>query len=277
MTYLLIALAILIFIGAWLIRSAWKYEHKQSLLVALLIILPLLVGGYMMPTFMGASSWEGVFALGGTASFLSGIVAVVCGHYGRWNMKMKVLHCVCMLLFGVNIILCTHYLYVDTRWPPIPIGYGLLDFLIPVSFWELWEVLSFIPAVLYDDWCYPVEEGYEEIAENDMRDLLVIALKLRKNASSGLSGFRARAPRHVTWGVFFYHFINDYNARHPEHQIDIFDEDRQGYRWRCYRVRKCWWPSVIDPNLPIYSSGIRENSIILCERIHQLKIETCDQ
>ncbi|RAJ83525.1 hypothetical protein CLV59_103493 [Chitinophaga dinghuensis] len=277
MTYLLIAVAVLILVGVWLIRSALNIRNVTSLVIAMIFLLSLLSGGFLFSRCINRISWNGVFMLGAAASFAGGIVAVVCGQYGKWSPKMKALHGIFIIILGITLLLLAHCLQLYDQLPPYTIGVGLLDFLIPVCFWELWEVVLVIPPALYEDWYYPTEKEYEEIAENDMKDLLVIALKLKKNTGGGLTGFRARAPRHVTWGLFFYHFINDYNARHPEQPIDLSAEDPKGCRWRCYRIRSYWWPRVIDPNLPVYSNGIKENSIILCERIHSINIETCKQ
>ncbi len=277
MTYLLIAVALLVFVGVWLIRCALNNQNVKSLVIAMIFQLLLLSGGFLLSRCINRISWDGIFILGATSSLAGGVVAVVCSQYGKWSATMKTLHCVLVVVLGVTLLLLAHCLQLYDQLPSFTIGAGLLDFLIPVAFWELWQVILFIPSALYEDWYYSVETEYEEIAEHDMKDLLVIALKLGKTADSGFTGFRARAPRHVTWGVFFYHFINDYNTRHPEQQIALSSEDPKGCRWRCYRIRSYWWPGVIDPNLPIYSNGIKENSIILCERIHHLNIETCKQ
>ncbi|MFB6454616.1 TssN family type VI secretion system protein [Chitinophaga sp. Hz27] len=140
-------------------------------------------------------------------------------------------------------------------------------FVILFASWMTEAGLS-IPIELYSSWVYPVEKSMPEMKEEDLRDVLVIGLKLTKSKDDPIVTYmRARAPGKIGLGEFFFHFINDYNDRHPETPLQWQTENRPD-EWIFYTRHKWFrYCNVLDPDLPVYLNKIKENTIIYCRRL----------
>ena len=71
----------------------------------------------------------------------------------------------------------------------------------------------------------------------------------------------------MTLGNLYYHFINDYNDQQSETTIQYADKETAHEWW--FRLKTKWYQfeEVLDPNLTFVENKIKENSIIICERI----------
>ena len=108
-----------------------------------------------------------------------------------------------------------------------------------------------------------------EVNEDEMRDLIVIGLEMEKGfKDNSRTYFRARTPIKMDLGDLFYHFINDYNDRYPNTPIDFVDANGQPYGW-VFHLKPRWFggAKTLDPDKAVFMNGIKENSVIICNRI----------
>jgi len=80
---------------------------------------------------------------------------------------------------------------------------------------------------------------------------------------------KIKAPERMELGHYFMSFIEQYNLRNPEKEIQIYDERGSLYGWVFY-LKKPWYASsvIFDAEVTINDNGIRENQIIIAERIY---------
>jgi hypothetical protein len=71
-------------------------------------------------------------------------------------------------------------------------------------------------------------------------------------------------------GDLYYHFLNDYNEVQSETPIEYTDKQNNPQEW-WFRIKPKWYQRqrILDPDLTIKENQVKENSIIICERIIQ--------
>ena len=69
-------------------------------------------------------------------------------------------------------------------------------------------------------------------------------------------------------GDLYYHFLNDYNELHSETTIEFVDKYSIAQEW-WFRAKPKWYQRnrILDPELSIKDNKIKEDTIIICERI----------
>lgn len=144
-------------------------------------------------------------------------------------------------------------------------------FFIPTLLNDTFNKAMTIPPKIYKTWQFP--ENYKELAgvsDSEMRDLVVFTLLMDKDSKSRrYNVYRAKGPTRIDFGRLFYNFIEDYNERHTEDQIEI--EGPNGlYSWVFFLQPK-WYEATkyIDPDLTLYMNGIEENSVVFCMRVNE--------
>ena len=166
-----------------------------------------------------------------------------------------------LLLFVFDFIGLSDHMYLFLS--------ALALFLVPFLFVR--AVLQYfrIPEVVIKSWVYPVKEEIPDPTDKELEAPVVIAFEFQKNkAVSGLTNFRAKAPRGMQFGTLFYFFINDYNARHPEETIEYVDSATGPYEWIFFLKPGFFRGKVyIDPEKTIYNNHIKENCVIVCKRV----------
>ncbi|NIG53732.1 TssN family type VI secretion system protein [Chitinophaga sp. Cy-1792] len=185
--------------------------------------------------------------------------------YSWW--KMIVFTCLLPLGYGALLLLFNYYRkeYAISYYPLVTVI--CWPFIILFTSWMTAAGMS-IPVEIYRTWVYPQEMQVPEMKEDELKDVLVIGLKLTKAKDDPVVTYmRARAPGKIALGVFFFHFINDYNDRHPETPVQWQTNNRPD-EWLFY-IRHRWFRycTILDPALPVYRNSIKENTIIYCRRI----------
>lgn len=144
----------------------------------------------------------------------------------------------------------------------------VIMFIIPFLVWETFVHALMIPVPIYKTWHYP-KRALRDPVEADLRNPHVISLHFKKKqGSEETTHFRVKAPENMHFGTFFYHFINDYNATHPESKIDYFRGEDSGEGWMFYLKSSLFgWTRPIDPEYTVDRNGIRENRVIICQRV----------
>ncbi|TAJ15415.1 hypothetical protein DMA11_01905 [Marinilabiliaceae bacterium JC017] len=148
---------------------------------------------------------------------------------------------------------------------------GLLFYFFPYIYRAMFKSAMVIPIAIYQKWHYPVNKHFKVPGRDELRNPYLVSMDVEKQAFSGVtSRLRVKAPENMSFGNFFYHFLNDYNQKHPEKPIAYLDENNDPFGWIFYikpRVAGKW--SQINYEQTVARNRIRENKIILCERVKE--------
>jgi hypothetical protein len=180
------------------------------------------------------------------------------------------------LIFALSIIFFTivifsslQYFLKDPNFLFYPMLTSTLAFFIPVTVLHAFEAAYRIPDPVFSTWEYPLNDPIDLPDEKPNEKLLVIAFEIAKKPTDDIPiNFRAKGPDNMKLGDLYYHFLNDYNELHSETPISYTVNDYESQRW-WFRVKPGWFQAnrILDPELSIRENKIKENNIIVCERI----------
>jgi hypothetical protein len=175
-----------------------------------------------------------------------------------------------LLFFSIVVFSALIYFVVGNKsYPFYPMLTCMLAFFVPVSLFYTFEAAYNIPNPVFASWIYPMHGQIELPDERPNEVLVVIAFEIAKKANSPLkTNFRAKGPETMKLGDLYYHFINDYNELHSETTIDFADNHQESYEW-WFRQKPKWFQynRILDPDLTLRENKIKENSVIICERL----------
>ncbi len=142
-------------------------------------------------------------------------------------------------------------------------------FFVPFFFSQAFYRYLAIPSRLFRKWYYPVRKDIPDPLDSELVSLLVVSFVFHKKMNDPeITTFRAKAPAHMVFGRLFYYFLNDYNERHREGPIEYIDPDDHPHGWVFHH--KANWLGMkryIDPDQIITDNYIKENSVIICQRV----------
>ncbi len=159
--------------------------------------------------------------------------------------------------YGINDL---HYFFLT----------GTFTFMLPWLFIQLFESAMEIPLAVYKKWDYPLKSAYVQPKPEELKNPTFIKLEVSKHISEKkASKFMVKAPENMDFGKFFYHFINDYNQKHPESTIQYKpQEGNNDFGWIFYRKPRfvgTW--KMVNVDQTIARNSIKENHCIVCERV----------
>ncbi|MCW3788873.1 TssN family type VI secretion system protein [Plebeiibacterium sediminum] len=153
-----------------------------------------------------------------------------------------------------------HYLFLT----------GTFTFMLPWIFKELFESAMRLPLAVYKKWEYPIQSTHVQPKLEELKNPTLIKLEMSKHfKEKNVSRFTVKAPENMDFGKFFYHFINDYNQKHPESTIEYKTaKGSNEFGWIFYRKPRfigSW--KMINVDQTITRNSIKENHCIVCERV----------
>jgi hypothetical protein len=174
-----------------------------------------------------------------------------------------------LILFMIVVFSALQYFFKDKDFPVYSIVVSALLFFVPLLIYYSFEAAYKIPPANFPTWQYPLNKLAElpEICVNDRE--LIIGFEVAEKASENRKNyFRVRAPETCQLSTLFYHFINEYNERQNKSKIEYVDKEDESYQWWFYKRPK-WYQirKILNPEFSIRESGIKENTVIVCERI----------
>ncbi len=160
------------------------------------------------------------------------------------------------------------YYFVSDKFLFFPMLCSLLFFLVPLLLYQAYLNLLAIPDPIYEYWEYPIVDAPELDDDDDNAAVLVLGFKLKKKETEAESLFRTKAPVSMILGDLLYHFVNEYNEAQSETPIVYANENAQTDKWYFRTARKGWRAGrVLHPNLSIQENKLKEDDIIICDRI----------
>lgn len=218
-----------------------------------------------------------VFWFLGGIFLLFGLIHVLLIHnryfYAKDNSN-KVL--IAEVLFGVSVVLFTiivfsslQYFLKDKQFLFYPVLMSSLLFFVPLLVFHSFQAAYNIPAARFPTWEYPLHKSIELPEEDPKERIVVIGFEIAKKATDGRKTyFRAKAPETMKLGDLFYHFINDYNHLYSETTIEYADKGKEPQEWWfCRKPRWFQFQKIFNPDLSVRENGIKENTVIVCERL----------
>lgn len=180
----------------------------------------------------------------------------------------EIFFAVSVMLFTTVVFSSLLYFLKGTDFMFYPILMSGLFFFVPVLFSKTFSAAFNIPPAEFTTWRYPVTKAIDLPDDNENERLLVIGFEVAKRNGDKKTYFRARALENLPLGELYYHFINDYNELHSETPIEFLDAQSAAHQW-WFRRKPKWYQGqqILDPALSMKDNGIKENTVIICERI----------
>ncbi|HMR82914.1 MAG TPA: TssN family type VI secretion system protein [Niabella sp.] len=173
-----------------------------------------------------------------------------------------------IMLLCVAVFSSLQYFIKDQNFMHFPMLLCLLFLLIPFLLLHTFDAAISIPQPLYTGWQYPMTNPIELPDEDERERLYVIGFEIPKKVTDReRTYFTLKAPENMKLGDLFYHFINDYNEVQSETPIQYVN-DGAACEW-VFRTKPKWYSfsKLLAPDLTIRYNKIKENTVIVCERI----------
>ncbi|QLG46849.1 TssN family type VI secretion system protein [Costertonia aggregata] len=183
------------------------------------------------------------------------------------NFKEILFAIIASLVLMVPIIMITAY-FNDLNY----LGYYFViicAFVVPTSFFILFNYAVSIPTRLYSKWYYPFGKKYETPKHYELSNMIVLNFLFYKNTKEDhITSFKAKAPKNMDFGRLFFFFINDYNDKKSKSKIEISEDNGDPYGWYFYTKPKWYGASRhIDSELTVEQNNLVDGDIIVCQRI----------
>jgi hypothetical protein len=220
-----------------------------------------------------------VFWFVGGLFLLFGLLHMLLMHnmffYAKEQNSNQVL--IAEVLFGLSVILFTvvifstlQFFLKDRNFLLYPIVLSALLFFVPLLIFHSFQAAYDIPPARFPTWKYPLFEAEKstDIDRGSGRELIFRFEVAEKATDSRKSYFDVRAPETWQLGTLFYCFLDEYNDPKNKTSIEYIDKEDEPYEWWFYKKRK-WYQmrKILNPEFSIRESGIKENAVIVCERL----------
>lgn len=185
----------------------------------------------------------------------------------------ELLFAVTIVLFSIAAFAALQYFLKDKSFLFYPMLLSLLFFFVPFLLSNTFMAAYDIPATSFTGWKYP-STSLDLPDEKEGEKLYVIGFEIgKKETDNQRTYFRAKAPEGMLLGELYYHFINDYNELQSETPIQFMDGEGKAQEWY-FRTKAKWYQRsrILDANKTIHDAGIRENTVIICERVTRTDI-----
>lgn len=180
----------------------------------------------------------------------------------------ELLFAVTIVLFSIAAFSALQYFLKDKSFLFYPMLLSLLFFFVPFLLSNTFIAAYDIPEASFTGWKYP-SIPLDLPDEKEGEKLYVIGFEIgKKETDNQRTYFRAKAPEGMLLGDLYYHFINDYNELQSETPIQFMDGEGKAQEWY-FRTKPKWYQRsrILDANKTIHDTGIRENTVIICERV----------
>ncbi|MBS7566719.1 TssN family type VI secretion system protein [Mucilaginibacter sp. Bleaf8] len=148
---------------------------------------------------------------------------------------------------------------------------SIFVFLAPLLFWWAYVAYMNIPLEIYKVWQYPSIPEDINMEHLDFNRLLVLEINLYKHTNDQEPlKVKAKAPRNMNFGQWFQKFIDDYNLKFPDSQIQYQQNTGESYKWIFY-IKPSFFSQrhFIDPDRDIEQNKITEKLPIFAKRVSE--------
>ncbi|BAX80228.1 TssN family type VI secretion system protein [Labilibaculum antarcticum] len=263
----------LIFAFAKSLKKLFAHDRKKMILYFLVAALAYAICSlFTIKNLMFYGISSNYIAIMVMSLLFGYLMVVALEKYFEWPEKHKWLAQLLFILISILIGFIV-FIQIAGRFGIVGLHYFFLSATIGVIFpWlflHLFNSAMDIPLAIYRKWEYPVNKKYVRPEYEDLKNPYIITLEFLKSKDAEyVSRFRVRAPENMDFGMFFYHFINDYNQKHPEEVIQYGINEDKLQSWIFYRRPRFIgrWKQV-NTEQTVYRNSIKENNVILCHRL----------
>jgi hypothetical protein len=185
--------------------------------------------------------------------------------YQKLNLSVIIL-LVAMVVQAVILSFCNSLKGLFIIFP-----FSLLTFLFPLLAVSTYEFAIAIPKSIYKTWKYSTNVKLPDMDLIDFSNSYIVTFELKKTVDDfNYTFMKFKAPlERLTFGELFYLYVNEYNDKHRESKIQYLDSNNLPLQWIFYKKPSKWWESkkYIDPSLTIRENKIKENFLIVSERV----------
>jgi hypothetical protein len=251
-----------------------KFIPNKKLIISILLLsLVLAIPGILGLLGLDFMPW-GYFISQIYYVFLGcGFVYLMTKYYGVELLSRKIF----VFMFLLISVLLGYYIFqtVFDALSTIKIGVwaasSCFNFIIPLLFW--WSYVAFlsIPSEIYKIWKYPAVPIEIDMEHLDFNRMLVLELEIYKQINDPEPiKVKVKAPENMTFGHWFYKFIEDYNVKFPKSPVIYKADDIEIYRWIFFIRTSLFKRNLfIDPDLNIRENGITEKMTIHAKRVSE--------
>ena len=273
MSILFLFFGAMFFAFAKSLKKLFSHDRKKMILFLLIAALAYAVCALFtirnLMFFEMASNYIAIMVL----SLLFGyLMTVALEKYFDWPERLKWLAQLLLILITVLIGFIV-FVQIAGRFGVDGMHYFFLTaticVIMPWLYIHLFNSAMDIPLAIYKKWEYPVNKKYVRPEHEDLKNPYIITLEFLKTKNAEfVSRFRVRAPENMDFGMFFYHFINDYNQKHPEELISYGAKEDELHSWIFYRRPRFIgrWKQV-NTEQTVFRNKIKENNVIVCQRL----------
>jgi hypothetical protein len=148
---------------------------------------------------------------------------------------------------------------------------SLLLFMFPLLTISTFDFAVIIPTPIYKKWKYPENIIMPDPDSIDFSNSHIVTFELKKSLrDKGNTFMKFKAPQdRLSFGELFLFCMTEYNERNRENPIEYLDDLHKPFEWLFHIKPQKWWQSkvYIDPSLTVRENKIRENIIIVSERV----------
>lgn len=148
--------------------------------------------------------------------------------------------------------------------------------MVPTAVVRCFDLGLAIPAREYKEWHYPSKPIIADMDRIDLSNFAIITYVFSKKFDDKeMSNFQSKAPYDLKLGDLFYFFIQEWNYKYPQSNIEFADANKKTFGWLFYVQDKWYQPKrFLDPDITIRENKILVNQIIQTLRVPQPNTET---
>ena len=148
--------------------------------------------------------------------------------------------------------------------------------LVPMAIVRCFDLALAVPPKAYKEWIYPAKPIVLDMDSMDLSNFAIITYVFsKKYGDKEKSNLQSKAPYECRLGDLFYGFINEWNRRYPQANIEYVDDHKQSFGWLFYVQDKWYKPKrFLDPDKTVRDNNILVNQIIQTLRVPQPTPET---
>lgn len=144
----------------------------------------------------------------------------------------------------------------------------VLSFILPTLLKKTYSSFIEIPLEVYKIWSYGKENNELVDEYFDTSKIIVVELELVKSPGERTPlNIKAKASENIPFGIWFKIFIEDYNKKSPQSEIESGDYE-DSYGWIFYiNTSILGRKKYIDPDQTFTLNKIKEKNVIIAKRV----------
>ncbi|HRH49209.1 MAG TPA: TssN family type VI secretion system protein [Panacibacter sp.] len=148
---------------------------------------------------------------------------------------------------------------------------GILLFTVPYLFMSAFHLLAAIPPEIHKVWYYPLGSEEPDFDKVDLNNIFLMELEFSKSPEDNVvKNYKAKAPIDLLFGEWYRSFIDNYNYKFDEAQIQYMNKQNMPHGWMFFTKPTFWKAKMyIDPDASIKQNKLTEKMIIVAKRVEE--------